>query len=81
MGQFYQDNDEFIQKRPSDSKCIIAIKYMDTTVYFYMKGMYIYASYVPYKNAPWKFSLTAEDHEPKYYLSKARMLADKQTLS
>jgi hypothetical protein len=71
MGQFYQDNDEFIQKRPSDSKCIIAIKYMDTTVYFYMKGMYIYASYVPYKNAPWKFSLTAEDHEPKYYLIKS----------
>lgn len=83
-GEFYQDDDTFIEAKTKQAQNMVTVRYMDKTVGFwfdYNDGK-IYASYKTNPNCVWKFSLTSADHCPNYFLVKnAASQPQMQTLS
>lgn len=73
QGEFYQDDNTFIAKRPKGTQSLVSLRYALKTVYFYFdfKNGKVYASYDEQKATPWRYSLTADDHQPNYFLIKS----------
>lgn len=69
-GEFYMDDNTFIEPCPSNIPCMICLKYQGTNVYFwfdYENGL-VYASSKGRGECKLFYSLTSSDHAPNYML-------------
>lgn len=71
-GNFYLDNDTFIEKHPQNIPCVVSLKYKQQVIYFWFdyENALVYASAKGRGECKYHFSLTASDHQPNYMLLK-----------